>query len=317
MTKSILLIIVWGASVLMLRHFIDFPANVGLSIFIIGIIFAAIFRKSILVKLIPPLLFLACLLWLTTIQAKNDRDWLDEISFLPSINIENNIATIQNFRNFAWQGIDSSDLNWETRQFDLSKLSGLSLIVVPFHDSNYMAHTMLSFEFEDYNNFIVSVETRKEKNEQYSLVAGALRQLELIYVFGSERDLLTLRAIHRDSRLHLYPIKADTQFIVNLFKDLAQSANALHAKPQFYRTLRDNCTTTLVKHIDRHYQQKIGMRLETIFPAKAGELLYELQRMETELTYEQAFELSRIDHLVKKYNTNEDFSSLLHANRGL
>ena len=69
---------------------------------------------------------------------------------------------------------------------------------------------------------------------------------------------------------------------------------------RFYRTLRDNCTTTLVEHIDRHYQQKIGLRMETIFPAKAGELLHELGRMDTNLSYIEAYEASRIDHLVDK-----------------
>jgi len=141
--------------------------------------------------------------------------------------------------------------------------------------------------------------------------------LELVYVFGSEQDLLTLRAVHRESNIHLYPIKADTEFMISLFRDLARSANELHSKPQFYRTLRDNCTTTLVRHIDRHYQQKIGIRMETIFPAKAGELLYELGRMDTQLLYQQAYQASRIDSLVKKYQLEEDFSSLLHANASL
>ena len=73
----------------------------------------------------------------------------------------------------------------------------------------------------------------KKIDEAYSLVAGALRQYELIYIFGDEKDLLTLRALVRGSALHLYPIKAEPEFIVSLFKDLAMSANALHDKPTF------------------------------------------------------------------------------------
>lgn len=96
------------------------------------------------------------------------------------------------------------------------------------------------------------------------------------------------------------------------------SANALHVEPKFYRTLRDNCTTTLVKHIDRLYQDKIGIRLETIFPAKAGELLHELGRMDTNLPYQQAYEASRIDHLIVKYrDEGKNFSSLIHADSEL
>jgi len=314
MIKHILLILILGISVLMLQHFLDFSSKLSLFLFLASSMIMLRFRKKSFVSIVPLLTLAGMLIWLSTIQASNERDWLTEISVLPEIEFQNDDVVINGFRNFSWQGIDSSDRNWETRNYNLSKLKNISLIVVPFHDSKYMAHTMLDFEFEGQGNVIVSVETRKEKGEDYSLVAGALRQLELIYVFGSERDLLTLRAVHRKSKIHLYPIKAEPEFMISLFQDLAKSANALHNKPQFYRTLRDNCTTTLVEHIDRHYQQKIGLRLETIFPAKAGALLYKLDRMDTKLSYQEAHVASRIDHLVVKYqDEKEQFSSLLQA----
>jgi len=317
MLKSLILIIIWGINILMLQHFVDFSNKLSLFIFLAGVTLLLSFRKLFLITIVPPAMLVALLVWLSSIQASNNLDWLTEVSKLPSINLKNDVVTIQNYRNFTWQTINNSDQNWETRSYNLSKLKSLSLIVVPFHDSKYMAHTMLDFGFEDQGNVIISVEARKEKDEDYSLVAGALRQLELIYVFGSERDLLTLRAVHRESKLHLYPIKAEPEFMVTLFTDLAKSANSLHSKPQFYRTLRDNCTTTLVKHIDRHYPQKIGLRVETVFPAKAGELLYELGRMDTHLSYQQAYEASRIDQIVDKFQDEENFSSKLHAKLSL
>ena len=58
--------------------------------------------------------------------------------------------------------------------------------------------------------------------------------------------------------------------------------------------------------------------METIFPAKAGELLYSLGRMDTNLSYQQAYEASRIDHLIVKYRDEEEnFSSLIHADSAL
>ncbi len=317
MIKHAALILVWGINILMLRYFFDISEKLSLFIFIAGLMVWARYRSRAFTKTVPLLMLVVMLIYLSTIQASNDRVWLDEVSKLPSIQVENNQVTIENFRDFTWQGIDDSNLNWVNRTYDLNKLQRLYLYVVPFHDSQYMAHTMLGFDFNDQGTLIVSVETRKEKGEDYSLIAGALRQLELIYVFGSEQDLLTLRAIHRGAKIHLYPIKADTEFMVALFKDLAQSANDLQLKPRFYRTLRDNCTTTLVKHIDRHYEKKIGLRIETIFPAKAGELLYELDRMDTQLLYTQAHEVSRIDHLVKQYANEKNFTFLLHENAGL
>ncbi len=296
----------------MLHHFLSFSSKLSFFIFIAGMMVLAYFRKRKFVLLALLSMLVVMFIWLANIQASNNLDWLDEVSVLPKVSIENNKIKIQNFRNFTWQGVNSSDLNWETRKFDLTKLNELYLVVVPFGDSEYMAHTMLIFGFEEQENLVVSVETRKEKNEKYSLVAGALRQLEIIYLFGSDQDLLTLRAVHRDAKLHIYPIKAEPNFIVSLLKDLAHSANELHEKPNFYRTLRDNCTSTLVRHIDRHYQQKIGVRLETIFPAQAGKLLHEFGRMDTQLSYEQAHAVSRIDDLVKQHASSKGFSALLN-----
>lgn len=306
MIKHLLLILIWGMNVLMLQHFVDFSSKLSLFIFFVGLMAWARFRKNLFISVIPPVMFLGMLVWLSTIQASNDREWRTDVSILPKIDINDEIVTIQNLRNAIWNNPRTFTPNWETRDYDLTKLRSLDLIVEPFNDSKLMAHTMLSFGFEDQGHVIVSVEARREIQEQYSLVAGALRQYELIYVFGDEKDLLTLRALVRGSALHLYPIKADTDFIVTLFKNLAMSANALHDKPQFYRTLRDNCTSTLVEHIDRHYQQKIGLRAETIFPAKAGELLHELGHMDTHLPYGQAYEASRIDHIVRELQREEE-----------
>ena len=299
-------------NILMLHQFLDLSKNLSVFIFVVGLMIWALFKNKKTIFLIPIAILIFQLIWLSTIQASNDLDWLDEVSLLPKIQISNDVVKIENFRNFQWQAIENNDLNWETKNFSLSKLNKLYLVVVPFGDSKFMAHTMLVFGFEDNNNIVVSVETRKEKNENYSLVAGALRQLELIYVFGSEQDLLSLRAIHRGAKLHLYPIKAEREFIVSLFKDIAQSANGLQKQPKFYRTLRDNCTSTLVRHIDRHYQQRIGVRLETVFPAKSGRLLHEYGRMDTQLNFSQAHSISQIDDLVKQHAGKEDFSKLLH-----
>lgn len=206
--------------------------------------------------------------------------------------------TVVNFRDFK-RSVDAVDPVFITEVFDLSRLNQLDLIVEPFKDSDYLAHTMLRFGFSDNKSLIVSVEARREEHETYSLFKGFFRQFELIYLFGSEADLLRLRAVFRKTRIYQYPIKADPKFMADLLKDLAQSANDLHQTPRFYRSIRDNCTTTLVKHFDRLGPQKIGLRKETILPAMTGKLLYQTGYMDTNLTYEQAKEYFRIDQKIK------------------
>lgn len=227
------------------------------------------------------------------------RLWAVEFSRLPKIAISGQEIIIENFRDFKWQNARAFEPVFTKEIFDLSKLDRLDLIVEPFKDSDYLAHTMLRFGFLDHKRLIVSVEARREAHETYSLPAGFFRQFELIYVFGSEEDLLRLRAIGRKTRLYQYPIKADQQFMADLLKDLARSANSLEAAPKFYRSILDNCTTTLVKHFDRLGPEKIGLRKETILPAMTGKLLYQLGYMDTDLSYEQAKEHFRIDQTIR------------------
>ncbi len=317
MFKILILILIWEINTLMLQHFLDFSGKLSVFIFLAGLMVILRFRKKSFISIVPPIILVVLLIWLSTSQASNDRDWRSEVNNLPRIEINNDDVTIHNLRNATWHE-GRVTANWESRNYDLNNLSSLDLIVEPFNDSKLMAHTMLDFGFEDQGHVIVSIEARKEIYEEYSLVSGALRQFELIYIFGEEKDLLTIRALVRGSVLHLFPIRAEPEFIAALFKDLAMPANALHVEPKFYRTLRDNCTTTLVKHLDRLYQDKIGIRMETIFPAKAGELLHELGRMDTNLSYQQAYKSSRIDHLIVKYrNEGKNFSSLIHTDSEL
>ena len=244
---------------------------------------------------------LAMLISLSRIAPSNNRDWATEFSVLPRVHISDQQVTIEGFRNFKWRGPQEFNPVWATRSFDLRRLESLDLIVEPFKDSELMAHTMLRFGFGENEYFIVSVEARAEKHETYDLVAGALRQFELIYLFGSESDFLTVRAVYRGARLYAYPVKAERKFIADLFRDLASSANALHANPKFYQSIRYNCTTTLVKHFDRQqHQEHIGLRYETLFPALTGKLLHRMGYMDTAYSYEEAKEYFRVDERIRE-----------------
>lgn len=283
-------------------HFIyGWPMTVCVVLFFVLPLIGWYFRSEKILTIGAIIGFLGMIICLWGITPSNNREWAAGFSVLPRVRISDQQVVIQGFRNFQWRGPQEFDPVWETRSFDLRKLESLDLAVEPFKDSELMAHTMLRFGFGEDGYIIVSVEARAEKDEKYSLIAGALRQFELIYLFGSENDLLTLRAVHRGARIYMFPVKADRKFMAGLLMDLASSANALHAKPKFYRSIRDNCTTTLVKHFDRqHPQEHIGLRHETLFPALTGKLLHRMGYMDTTYSYEEAKEHFRVDERIRK-----------------
>jgi hypothetical protein len=296
----IIIVFLWLTAV------IGFHVMYGWPMIVSGVLFFALplavwyFHTGKILTIGAVLGFLGMIICLWNITPSNNRNWATEFSVLPEISISDHQVTIEGFRNLRWHGPHEFDPVWETRSFDLRRLESLDLVVEPFKDSDFMAHTMLRFGFGEDGYLIVSVEARREGREKYSLVAGALRQFELIYLFGSEDDFLTVRAVYRGARLYVFPVKADRKFIVDLFKSLASSANALHAEPQFYRSIRDNCTTTLVKHFDRQQPMHIGLRRETLFPALTGKLLYQMGYMDTTYSYEEAKEYFRVDERIRE-----------------
>jgi len=299
MRRSILAIL-WLTAVTGFHQLFDWPIAVSLIIFsIVPLIGYSLGNEKILtVGIITGFLGMIACLW--SVQPGSHRDWAVEFSVLPEIKIIDQRVSIDGFRNFRWSSPEAYEPIWEKRFFDLGRLESLDLVVEPFQDSDFLAHTMLRFGFADQGYLIVSVEARREKHETYNLVAGAFRQFELMYLFGAENDLLALRAVHRGTRLYIYPIKAERQFIVELFRDLALSANQLHSEPRFYRSIRDNCTTTLVKHFERRWAKKIGLRRETLFPALTGKLLYQMGCMDTALSYDEAKKHFRVDERMRR-----------------
>ena len=55
------------------------------------------------------------------------------------------------------------------------------------------AHAFVSFGFDDGGYVAISVEARREAGETYSPARGLMKQFEIMYVVGDERDLIGLR----------------------------------------------------------------------------------------------------------------------------
>ncbi len=231
-------------------------------------------------------------------RPSHDREWEPEIAQLPRFQILGDSIKVENLRDFVWHSTQDFEARWVEASYDLNRLVAVDVIVVPFGERELAAHVMLSFGFDDGRQLVLSVESRPEIGESYSLVGGAARQLELIYLFGTEPDLLGLRIFHRGNRVYAFPLKADARFARALLLELCHSANQLLDEPKFYATLRHNCTTTLLRHVNRLRDEPIGFQTEILFPAKVGELLHRLGHLDTDLSWPKAKARYRIDERI-------------------
>ena len=115
----------------------------------------------------------------------------------------------------------------------------------------------MSFGLADGSYLSVSIEVRKEKDEDYNVLLGTMRQFEMIYVVADERDLIRLRTRHRDSDVFVYPTVATPEQAQTLFVDVMKKVNELTVEPEFYNTVLNNCTTKLAGHVNVVANDKI------------------------------------------------------------
>ncbi len=133
--------------------------------------------------------------WWSSIDPSNDREWQPDVARLASAEINGDIVTIRDIRNFAYRSETDFTPRWYDKTVDLRKLDSLDLIAV-YWMGDAIAHTIVSFGFAG-EHIAISIEIRKERRESYSTIAGFFRQYELYYVVGDERDVIGLRTTYR------------------------------------------------------------------------------------------------------------------------
>ena len=103
---------------------------------------------------------------------------------------------------------------------------------------------------------VVSIETRKEKGESYSTIAGFFRQYELVYIAADERDLIGVRTTYRRPQedVYVYRVSGPLKNARLIFLDYIKSMNDLRERPRFYNTLTTNCTRS--RHGEREGRHK-------------------------------------------------------------
>ncbi|MBZ4416593.1 DUF4105 domain-containing protein [Myxococcus sp. RHSTA-1-4] len=214
--------------------------------------------------------------WMRTVKPSGQRDWAPDLARAARADVDGPRVTIHDVRDFRYRSTTDWDAAWYTATYDTRELTGAWFIVEPFSGFWGAAHTMVSFGFSDGRYVVFSVEVRREKGETFSALGGLFRQFELVYVVGDERDLVQLRSNHRKDDVYLYPVDASKERIASFFLDMVARMNALHARPEFYDSLTNNCTTNLVRHVEKVSAVDVPYDHRTLLPAYSDALAYEL-----------------------------------------
>lgn len=182
------------------------------------------------------------LIWFALIQPSNDRVWSHEMARLMTYTRGADTITIENVRNFNWTGPNTAEEKWETRTYKLSELKSVDVLSL-YWKGPRIAHTYFSFVWANGEALSLSVEIRKESGETYSPVAGFFKAYELSILAGDERDFYGWRVHFPKEDIQLFRTRANSEQAGKLLLALLDTANELAAKPAFYNTLSENCTT--------------------------------------------------------------------------
>jgi hypothetical protein len=180
-----------------------------------------------------------------SLTPSNNRDWQAPWSKMPEVEIQGNIATVKNVRDFQYETENLYKVNYRTMELNLDKVEDVSLVLSYWDNNKAIAHTMLLFGFSDGKNLVLSSETRLEKSDEQGALPGLYRKFELLYILGTSSDLLRLRTNFRHEQVYVYKTTSSPEDVRKLLEEVFRSVNDLRLHPEFYNTLCDNCTFAL------------------------------------------------------------------------
>ena len=195
-------------------------------------------------------LVLGVVAWWLTITPSHDRNWRPDVAVMPRAFIEGDRVRLTGVRNFDYRSRSDFTVHYEEREVDLSHLTGLDFYVSYFWSDAPVAHTFVSFLFDNAPPLSISIETRPEVGRGFEPIASMFKQFELIYVVGEERDLVGVRALHRREAVYLYHLNGLPEDVRRLLLVYLERINELADRPEFYNLLTNSCTINIIRYLN-------------------------------------------------------------------
>lgn len=251
--------------------------------------------------------------WFGGLQASHDREWTEDQSRLPHVELDGDRLFVRDLRTFRYRSPTDWDARWTDRTWDLSAIEGVDFAVERFTENEAVAHTLVSFRFRDDEPLAISVEIRKERGESYGPIRGLFRQYELMYVLGDERDLLELRAVHRDDELFLHPVRATPDQARAFLESLMDGVAAVEERPAFYNTVSASCTSVLARHFEALFDTELDHRI--YLPGYSDALAHERGLIDTTVDFAATRAANRINDRARRAAGTAEFSSAIRRGR--
>ena len=307
-TLCLILLLAWGTLAIYYSNLPWAWARLGLAVvfFIFGV-WALWFSRTWRAMAVFAALFVGVVGWFISIKPSHDRPWRPEVAVMPRAFIDGDRIRITGVRNFEYRSRDDFTVRYEEREVSLSHLNSLDFYVSYFWPDSPVAHTFVSFIFDNAPPISISIETRPEIGEGFDPIPSLFKQFELIYVVGDEPDLVQVRTNYRKEDVFLYHIRTSPDLVRRLFLVYLDRINELADHPEFYNLLSNSCTINIVRYAN--LAGRVGrLDIRHILNGWSDRYLYSAGVLDRSLPFEELRRRSHINEAAQAAGNAKDFS---------
>lgn len=243
-------------------------------------------RKHI--KIVLGMLLGAVLVFTTFVAIRTPsltRVWDEDVSVLAGINISGDtLIEMTNLRHWTYDIDSIVSKSYFDASYNPQHIVNIWMYEQLLSDSGRIAHTFLVFEFDetyaDRRYLGLSVETRREEGETYSVIGGMLRKFEITHIWALEEDLVTRRVQFLDYPLTRYLLDIPEEYRARIFIKMARETAELAVEPAWYNTATNNCTSSLIKYVNENDPGAIPFHYSYVLTGKIDDYLKGLGYMD-------------------------------------
>ena len=249
--------------------------------------------------------------WWLAIPPSHDRNWRPEVAVMPRATIDGDRVHLTGVRNFDYRSRNDFTVRFEERDVQLSHLKSIDFYISYFLEGP-VAHTFVSFIFDNAPPLSISIETRPEVGEGFAPIASMFKQFELIYVVGSERDVVGVRTNHRGEPTYLYRLNSSADDARRLLLIYLARINELADHPEFYHLLTNSCTINIIRYANAAGRQG-RFDFRHLLNGLIDSYLYHSGRLNTGLPFDELRRRSLINQAAQAADGGPDFPERIRA----
>lgn len=259
--------------------------------------------------------FLSFMVWFIRVRPRQpqlEAVWNSDCELITTADIDDTKITFRNVRDFFWRTTKDRDESWiDEVTVDTEEIKDIWFIVDHFHSLHGLAHTYLTFEFNDGTCLSFSFEARRRVKHRYHPWDGLWRNYELYLLVALESDMTGLRTNARGNKDYMFrgitPPEKDKHMLIRM----AQKANQLSEKPEWYHSLLTTCNTSIVRMVNRVTPGRVPFLWRNFLPGYTPRAALKLGLIEDWGGLETTLEKARIDLIAQQWNGEGSYSEML------